>query len=160
MTRMTVKHPNHPEVDMRFLRLYEDWTDYCELMNSFENFELDPEDYLKEFREYIDEQYEMENGRLVIMGIRFTPSTVMEKLDDTAFTIALNQYAEMRFESDPKSCASYEWAFDDIQTTKESVERQCEFLQDFGYVFDVDFEKLEMTVSFDINYLEKNNVSN
>lgn len=53
-----------------------------------DNFELDSDNYEEQFRGFIDEV----SDEVVVLGMRFPPSRVLEELDPIAFSCGLADY--------------------------------------------------------------------
>lgn len=61
----------------------------AEVKNELQNFEIDPEKHKESYRDMIDEQ-----GPVIVAGIEFTASRILEELDPVAYFCGLNDYVD------------------------------------------------------------------
>lgn len=60
-----------------------------EIRNELRNFEIDQEKHEESYREYIDEQ-----GPVIVAGMKFTASRILEELDPIAYRCGLADYVD------------------------------------------------------------------
>lgn len=88
-------------------------------------FELDESDYEEGYKELIDECTEV----VVIMGISFTPSRILEELDPVAYSCGLSDYVDSIDKSSNSEYQELESAIEDLEEEIESLESQIEELE-------------------------------
>ena len=57
--------------------------------SEIDNFELDVDDYILEYEQVIDD-----NNNVVIDGIEYLPSSVLQEIDETAFNEGLSNFVD------------------------------------------------------------------
>jgi len=78
-------------------------------------FELNPEDYKEEFKEWLDECY----GKIKIMGVSFWASDILEELDHTAFREGLLEFVD---KINLKSVPGYAELEEEVENTRAGIE--------------------------------------
>lgn len=92
-----------------------------ELKKQREYFELEDGDYAESFDDLLDEE-----GDIVILGMRYYRSTVLQKVDPVAYRCCLNDYlSSLDVEDDPKYQALCE-QIDELEWALEQIEEESE----------------------------------
>lgn len=88
------------------------------LKNEMENFEIDPYKHEDAFKDMIDDI----DGPVVIAGLKFTASRILEKLDPIAYRCSLNDWVDSLDKGDDKD-------YQELQEKLEELEADLEDLQ-------------------------------
>jgi len=87
------------------------------LRDELEDFEIDPDDYEGQYRDMLDGCY----GVLNVCGYKYGASSVLARMDPTAYRCGLNDYVDgLEKEEDPK--------YKEIREKMESLENEIDSL--------------------------------
>lgn len=86
----------------------------AEIEDELKYFEIDPEDYEEQYREFLNEFGEVQIGNL-----RFEPARVVEELDPIAYRCGLNDFVDgLDIEDDPR----YQELVEELEEFKSELE--------------------------------------
>ena len=78
-----------------------------------DNFEMDSDDYEEQYKEALDEE-----GPVMVAGIKFYPSRVLQEIDPIAYGYGLNDYIDsLEKDDDPK----YQELTEELETLKDEL---------------------------------------
>lgn len=89
-----------------------------DLKKEMENFEIDPYDYEEAFKDMIDDI----DGPVVIAGLKFTASRILEELDPVAYRCSLTDWVDSLDKEDDKD-------YQELQEKLEELESELEDIQ-------------------------------
>lgn len=106
--------------------------DAIKIKNMLDSFEPENYEYEERFKKMIDESHDV----VRIMGIKFTPSTILEELDETAYRCLLNDYASQQFCDKPETSDEYCELEQQLNDLVEEMEKYKILLVKYEYNMD------------------------
>lgn len=98
-------------------------TRIAEIKRELYNFEIDPYKHEESYRECIDEQ-----GPVVVAGMSFTASRILEELDPTAYRCGLADYVDSLDIDDDEEYQALENELADLESELADLEEELEDL--------------------------------
>lgn len=93
-----------------------------------ENFEIDPDEYEKMFKDYIDEDL-YEGKPIVIMGVQFNPSDILFDMDNIAYSVELSNFVSGIDLQNDKRYIQLNEELDELELELEDYERDLEEIE-------------------------------
>jgi len=99
-------------------------SEISDINSSIENFELDDEKYVEQYRDSLNDEV------VVISGISFDPAQILEELDPTAYNEGLSNYIDSLSLTDDDEYNELVNNLDELETKLDELEDELDELED------------------------------
>jgi hypothetical protein len=96
-----------------------------EKTKEMENFELDNDDYEEQYKDAIDDE-----GPVIVAGMKFTASRILEEVDPIAYACGLNDYVDSLEKNEDQHYITLEEELEALTDELNDLESELEELEE------------------------------